>query len=424
MWLIPKPRERPIANLGKWSEHITQERVEHYDKYGYVIYPEHVEKHVARKLSRIAIETLWKIAIDPKLSDAYRARIVRVTEEKLKVLWSSIARKAKGLDPDTNPAAGFIKPITGKCPGSYLEDVQKDFTMTVMTFETIASLYKTKGIAQLFGPESYRIQYKGMMEETAHMDANFFLADDVMFEERVIASLVTKVDLKKLHESFVNRGMSNIRETGTLEVLQGFHHYIRHAARYFDPNGNDKPINVDVTKHTMVLPPGFESGLIGFNMLLKELHRHRDMCKRYPSKRKGHAIDRDALPYVDLHEFLPSEYVEIKWVILQAGIGDLICRNQWLPYRHVACNSRVPRISFDLSYFKIPKWYPNSSIHATVKSAIGDGDVFIKNAHEVRVVDNAIERDMIHKGSSDEMFFNPREEVYKAFTDFIQCINM
>ena len=423
MWLIPKPRAKPIANVGKWSEHITPERVDHYDKYGYVIYPEHVERHVARKLSRIAIETLWKVAIDPKLSDAYRARIVRVTEEKLKVLWSPVARKCKGLDPDTNPAKGFIKPITGKCSGSYLPDVQTDFTMTVMTFETIASLYKTKGIAQLFGPEAYRIQHKGMLEEPIRMDANFIFTEPLMFEDRVMTSLVTKVDLKKLHEPFVNRGMSNIRETGTLEVLQGFHHYRRHAARYFDPVEGDYPLKVSEGV-PLILPPNFEAGLIGFIILLKELHRHRDMCKRYPSKRRGHAIDRDALPYVDLHEFLPSEYVEIKWVVLEAGIGDLICWNQWLPYRHVACNSRVPRITFDLSYFKVPNWYPNSKIHEMVKSVMGDGDVFEKSAHGARAIDNRVEREMIHKGNTDEMFYDPRNEAFKGFTDYIQCVKM
>ena len=425
MWLQPAVKTEYIKGVCEWPDHITPERVAHYEEYGYVVYHEHVDRTTARILSRTALENFWKAAINEKLPKKMQNKTTKITPKKLKVLWSEKARKAKGLDPDDNPGRGYLSPMSGKCIGSYLPAVQREFTMTIMTFETISSLYGTKAIAQIFGPDSYSIKHKHIGCESARLDANFIFDEILMIPERVMASLVTMIDERRLEQPFINHGIPNIKETGTLEVIPGFHHYRRHAARFFHPDTGEKPLDVG-RGSPMWLPDNFDAALISFNVLLKELHRHRDACWAAPSRPKGHPIDPTAVSYVDLHKYLPMRFIELKWMPVKAGVGDLICWNQWLPYRTLNCLSKTPRIAFDVSYFKIPPWYRNSPIHVMVKEALSVGDVFEKTAHGAQVRDNRIEREILQRGPEDEMFYQPpgTNKLYRIFSDFIQCIRM
>lgn len=407
----------------EYPDHITEARVEHYKKFGWVVYKEHVDRTAARIMSKAALQALWKLAVRPKLPKKMRERITNITPKKFKVFWSDKAKKGKGLMKCDDLGHGVIKQFSGKCIGSYLPEAQAEFTMTIITYKVMASLYGTASVAQLFGPDSFSVKLKHCGEEKLKVDANFVFSETVMFEDRVMASLVTMIDEKMLEQPFNNRGIPSVRDTGTIEVLQGFHHYRRHAARFFHPETGEKPLDIG-RGAPIQLPDNFEASLVSFQVLLNELHRHRDDCRRNPSRPRGSPIDPSAKDYVDLHEYLPEKLIKLQWVAIPAGVGDLICWNHWLPYRTLNCRSRTPRIAFDVSYFPVPEWYKESAIHRMVREAMGVGDVFEKSAHGARVVDNLVERYILYPHRKmDELYYRP-EGLMSEFTDFIQCVRM
>jgi len=366
--------EIPVARIGDPCEKYKDE-VAFYRQHGYVVFRKHLDADVCDQFSAIAMKRVGMTA--PELTEK--------------------------------------RPNTMKCTGSYIPEVQEKWTMTFKPFEIISALYGSTMIAQIFGPSSFSIRYKGQGYEPKQVAVNFMHETGILFEERVMAMVVTQVDSSLLYIPFKAKGAISNRDAGVVSLIPGFHHYRRHARVFFDEKTGDHPIQMP-RGGPVALPQGFDSGLKKFNVLLRELHKHRDLCRQNPSNKIGFPTEEDAARYIYLHQYLPDEFIELKWVDIHLGKGDLLCWNHWLPRQNYECRSPLPRISFNLNYFRIPKGYNNSKLHEVVKSMLGDGDVMDISAHGVQVVDNRHEE--------NAKVYIPESKVMKAFTDIIQCINL
>lgn len=257
---------------------------------------------------------------------------IRLREEKME--------HPEDIWRDCNSRNPIISKNCGIIDIHYNLDVLKLITTDKRLYELMAELYQSKELVHLDGPERVSVKSKGSVDMPQHIDSNLFYSE-VNYPSRIQCLVCVSIDPQV---------QSNPEDSGTLSVLQNFHHYWDLAAELFHPKTGLFPFP-DSKSRYFLLPKNFDK------QYLPKLREHIRGYTDYLF-RKVIPEDNKVLSFyqgISSKVKVPEKIKEIKWTAVICSPGDVICWDQKLPHRNVRNKFDIPRIVCYYSVFPVSK---------------------------------------------------------------------
>lgn len=300
---------------------------------GWLAHPVITSEEADKLADIVRLEALYTVFHDvwpilEKMSASGLNPTQLLTNNKLRKEWLD---DPKMVWRNGNSRAPLISASCGMVNIYCQPDIREYILFNPSVIETIRRLYtaltsKEEKLVYALGPDRLGLKAKGARHMNRHCDSNMFLPAEPQHRVQAFVTLRCATPTGSLAAT----------DIGSIEVLEGFHHYTEIAAWFFAKQG--------VRQFTGNGPYDFEE------ITKKHLTSFTDWVRDFIYGQRSEAEKHAELQ--PLLKKLPAKYVPIQWVAPVLKPGELFCFDTRLPHRNTQNKSEIDRIVAYVSLYR------------------------------------------------------------------------